>query len=327
MSANRTIGLIALAVTAWLGMFASAPIQAQQAAPQTSRSNETAQEATEEATQDTAQMRSSGGQQATGQATAQAASRDMRASKLIGKEVVDTHGESLGEIENLVVDLDNGRVRYAVMSISGVAGVGEKLFAFPISTFAVDREERLVLNVDKAQLEKAPGFEPDRRPNFGDETYRTAVDRFFFKEDITRYTPSGARLVDASNLIGKEINDRSASNAGKIEDLVVHLGNGRAYALVKVDKAWSPTSKTVAMPFMAFTVPSRPDLDIALNVDRAQLEAASNLEDGEWPDLNAPAIQRDITEQLARFRSASKTNPGATQSGASTPAGSSRSSQ
>jgi sporulation protein YlmC with PRC-barrel domain len=244
---------------------------------------------------------------------AHATSRDMRATEILGKKVRHPQGEELGEIESLIVDIDNGRVRYAVMSFNGFVDVGDKLFTFPIGTFGVDQQQRLALNVDREQLEKAPGFEPDRRPNFSDETYRTAVDRFFFKEEIVRYTPSGARLVEARDLIGKEVNDRAATNAGEIQDLVVNLGTGRAYALMEVDEAWSLRSKLVAMPFMGFMVPDRPDLDLILNVDRPKVEQARNLEGGEWPDLNAPAVQRLVTNQLSAFREQSASNPSATQ--------------
>ena len=63
--------------------------------------------------------------------------RDARLSQLIGMNVRDAQGRGIGEIEDLVVDLQNGRVQYAVLGFGGFLGLGEKLFAFPMSAFKV----------------------------------------------------------------------------------------------------------------------------------------------------------------------------------------------
>jgi sporulation protein YlmC with PRC-barrel domain len=252
------------------------------------------------------------------------AGHDMRASEILDKEIRNAQGEKIGEIDSLVVDIDNERVRYAVVALDDAIVDGDKKLTFPVTSFSVDQDRRLVLNISRSELEKAPGFKEDKAPNFGDESYRSAIDRYFFKEDITRYTPSGARLVEAEDLIGKDVNDRAAHDAGDIKDLVVNFGNGRSYALMEVDKAWSPESKLVALPFMAFTVPSRPDLDLALNVDRPRIESAKSLENGRSVDLNDATVQRQVTDQLAAFRSSSATNPDATQTGRESASGSSQ---
>jgi sporulation protein YlmC with PRC-barrel domain len=252
------------------------------------------------------------------------AGRDMRASDILDKEIRNAQGEKIGEVDNLVVDIDNARVRYAVVKLDDAIAGGDKKLAFPVTSFSVDKDQRLILNVSRSELEKAPGFKEAKAPNFSDETYRSAIDRYFFKEEVTRYTPSGARLVEAEDLIGKDVNDRAAHDAGDIKDIVVNFGNGRSYALMEVDKAWSPESKLVALPFMAFTVPDRPDLDLALNVDRPRIESAKGLEIDKSMDLNKPAVQRLVADQLTAFRSSSTTNPDATQTGRETASGSSQ---
>lgn len=253
-----------------------------------------------------------------------AAGGDMRASDILDKEIRSAQGEKIGEVDNLVIDIDNGHVRYAVVALDDAIVDGDKKLAFPITRFSVNKDQRLILNVSRNELEKTPGFKENKTPNFSDETYRSAIDRYFFKEEIARYTPSGARLVEAEDLIGKDVNDRAAHDAGDIKDIVVNFGNGRSYALMEVDKAWSPESKLVALPFMAFTVPDRPDLDLALNVDRPRIESAQGLEIDNSADLNKAGVQRLVADQLAAFRSSSATNPDATQTGRETASGSSQ---
>ena len=101
----------------------------------------------------------------------------LSASTLTHDSVYNTKNEKLGDIKDLMIDTENGRVVYAVLSFGGLLGVGDKLFAIPMDAFHVDTtHERLTLDVTKERLENAPGFNKDswpRTPNrtFVDEVY------------------------------------------------------------------------------------------------------------------------------------------------------------
>ena len=112
-----------------------------------------------------------------------ATGRAMRASKVIGMEVKNAANESLGKVNDLVID-DKGGVRYVAVSHGGVLGVGSKLFAVPyralhVKTSIDNDTPYFELNVDKALLEKAPGFPSDKWPDFGDEAFLREVDSFY----------------------------------------------------------------------------------------------------------------------------------------------------
>jgi sporulation protein YlmC with PRC-barrel domain len=90
-------------------------------------------------------------------------------SSLKGDRVVNYKGEDLGKIEEIMIDLDRGRVAYAVLSFGGFLGVGDKLFAIPWQAFSVDTtKKQLILNADKALLEQAPGFDKNNWPDMAD---------------------------------------------------------------------------------------------------------------------------------------------------------------
>jgi sporulation protein YlmC with PRC-barrel domain len=90
-------------------------------------------------------------------------------SSLKGDKVVNYKGEDLGKIEEIMIDLDRGRVAYAVLSFGGFLGLGDKLFAIPWQAFSVDTtNKRVVLNADKELLEKAPGFDKNNWPDMAD---------------------------------------------------------------------------------------------------------------------------------------------------------------
>jgi len=88
-----------------------------------------------------------------------------RASKIIGASVKSPAGEGLGDIKELVLDPESGQVVYAVVSYGGVMGMGDKLFAIPWKALKWLRDkEYYTLDVDKATLSKAPGFDKNHWP-------------------------------------------------------------------------------------------------------------------------------------------------------------------
>jgi len=96
----------------------------------------------------------------------------LSASTLKGDKVVNHQGEDLGKIEELMIDLDRGRIAYAVLSFGGFLGMGDKLFAIPWQAFGVDTDgKRLVLKADKELLKKAPGFDKSNWPNMADPAW------------------------------------------------------------------------------------------------------------------------------------------------------------
>ena len=100
----------------------------------------------------------------------------LSASTLKGDKVVNNQGEDLGKLEELMIDLDRGRIAYAVLSFGGFLGMGDKLFAIPWQAFGVDTvEKRLVLNADKELLKKAPGFDKSKWPNMAAPTWATTL--------------------------------------------------------------------------------------------------------------------------------------------------------
>lgn len=107
-------------------------------------------------------------------------SRYLTAHTIMGDKVVNARGEDLGDIKDLMVDLDKGCISYAVLEFGGFLGTGEKLFAIPWQAFTVDEDnERLILNVDKERLQNAPGFGKDRWPDTADPMWSRRIDEYY----------------------------------------------------------------------------------------------------------------------------------------------------
>jgi sporulation protein YlmC with PRC-barrel domain len=86
----------------------------------------------------------------------------LSALTVAGDSVRNANGEDLGRIEDLVIDVQTGRVNYAVLSFGGYLGVGGRLFAVPWEALERDAEsDTFILDVEKAALADAPDAEPE----------------------------------------------------------------------------------------------------------------------------------------------------------------------
>jgi sporulation protein YlmC with PRC-barrel domain len=108
-----------------------------------------------------------------------------RASTLTGMTVKNAAGKDLGTINDLVIDANTGKLRYAAVAYGGFLGVGDKLFAIPWSKFAVagtTGDRYLVLNVDIETLKNAPGFDQDNWPDTADTAWAKQIDDYYHEK-------------------------------------------------------------------------------------------------------------------------------------------------
>lgn len=100
----------------------------------------------------------------------------LSASTLEGDRVTNMDGEDLGTIEEIMLDINSGKVAYAVLSFGGFLGLGDKLFAVPWEALTVDTEnESFILSVNKDQLESAPGFDKNDWPDMTDPAFHQNI--------------------------------------------------------------------------------------------------------------------------------------------------------
>jgi sporulation protein YlmC with PRC-barrel domain len=96
----------------------------------------------------------------------------LSASTLSGDKVTNANGEDLGKVEELMIDLESGRVAYAVLSFGAGFLQSGKLFAIPWASLAVDQEKKqLTLNVTREMLQTAEGFDKDQWPDMADPAF------------------------------------------------------------------------------------------------------------------------------------------------------------
>jgi len=66
----------------------------------------------------------------------------MLADTLEGNDVVNPAGDDLGHIKGIMLDVQRGRIAYAVLSFGGFLGMGNKLFAIPWQALTLDTDDK-----------------------------------------------------------------------------------------------------------------------------------------------------------------------------------------
>ena len=166
------------------------------------------------------------------------------ANRLIGMGVRDPKGRNLGHIANLIIDLDSGKVRYAILSFGGFLGLGNRLFAYPLHAFHLGGDDHLELGVAAATLRRAPGFDANRWPDWNG-SYYGSVDQFFGSEGGTPY---GRRLRRATDLIGQPVDDLDGKDIGRVTDLRIAFAQGKVDdALIEIDRIPALSDRLVAV--------------------------------------------------------------------------------
>jgi sporulation protein YlmC with PRC-barrel domain len=104
----------------------------------------------------------------------------MGADTLVGNDVFNHKGEDVGDIKEIMLDMRDGKVGYAVLSFGGFLGMGEKLFAVPWGALTLDtKNKRFVLNVEKDRLKNAPGFDKDHWPDMADQSWAREIHSYY----------------------------------------------------------------------------------------------------------------------------------------------------
>ncbi len=241
-----------------------------------------------------------------------------RASKLIGMNIENPQGQSLGEINDLVMNTSTGEVRYAAVTYGGFLGVGNKMFAVPFEAFKIKQktdspnEHTLILNVTQKQLEGATGFDKDHWPNFADASYLADLNKRYdvkhkkmskadhrqTKKNKLDPKTSGAN-VRVSQLNGMNIQNSQGKSVGEIKDMAINVSHGKVqYAAVTYGGFLGVGNKMFAVPFKAFELKQNPEDPeeqiLVLNVTQQQLEGAQGFDEDNWPDFADPDFSKEL---------------------------------
>ncbi len=112
----------------------------------------------------------------------QAGTALLSAGTITGDDVCNLQNETLGKIQDVMLDVADGRIRYAVLASGGFLGMGDRLFAIPWKALKLDREhKRFTLDIAAERLKKAPGFDKNQWPDMADSSWNSAVESYYIR--------------------------------------------------------------------------------------------------------------------------------------------------
>ncbi|MCD6679040.1 MAG: PRC-barrel domain-containing protein [Burkholderiaceae bacterium] len=235
--------------------------------------------------------------------------REVRATDLIGADVRNSQDMSLGEIENLIVDMKTGEVRYAILAFDPGILSDEKLWGVPTSELRMSESGNAVIyDLDRERLERATldrssfddelVFDGKRVMNNLDEAYGLSQ-------------PSSEEQAHrASDLIGEDIVSRTGDGIGELEDLVIDMNHQRVhYAVLELDQGIASPERHVVVPLQALHQNLNGSA-LVLKVDDSDPRAMKSISDERWAHLDDRAWVADIDRYLVA------TFPTATSAGA-----------
>jgi PRC-barrel domain protein len=113
-------------------------------------------------------------------ATAPADATLLRGQFLYTYRVKSPQGEDLGKIEEIMIDMEVGRVAYAILSFGGFLGLGNKWVPVPWDALALQPDEKvLVLSIEKEKIQKAPNFEPSTLPDLANRQWGAVIHTYY----------------------------------------------------------------------------------------------------------------------------------------------------
>jgi sporulation protein YlmC with PRC-barrel domain len=85
----------------------------------------------------------------------------MLGSELIGEDILNAEGDNFGNIEDLLVNADDGHILYALVQYGGFLTIGADVVPVPLQALQwVPEQEAFFLNMDEQQLDMLPDLDP-----------------------------------------------------------------------------------------------------------------------------------------------------------------------
>lgn len=233
-----------------------------------------------------------------------------RSSELIGMPIRNRAGKDLGKIEDFVVEMNSGDVRYAAISFGGFAGFGDKLFAVPWKALAFkfgEQDRYFVFDVTPEQLEKSPGFDQNNWPDVADPAWSASIDKHYGirrtdnpPEKPTVEKAKAPIVYDAvfrvSTINGMKVKNEAGEDVGHVDELVFDIKGGKAkYAALSFGGFAGFGNKLFAIPMSAFTLKHGAEQTfLVLDISPERLKEAPGFDKDHWPDMADPNWATEI---------------------------------
>lgn len=214
----------------------------------------------------------------------------VKASDVVGRDIVDVNNREIGEIDEIAIDVGRSRIAYAIIELTDGPN---QLLAVPWTSLR-HHDKNCVLDLaGDRRLSDAPRFERTRWPDMSSGEFSRRIAEFWGDRSADR-EPLGQggqalRVVKSGDIIGGDVRSSSDENLGSIDDLALDMHSNRvAYAVVSFGGFLGFGDKLFAIPVDAFTRDSEGRWVLAVSKER--LKEAPGFDKKNWPNMADPAF-------------------------------------
>ncbi|HEV2295072.1 MAG TPA: PRC-barrel domain-containing protein [Tepidisphaeraceae bacterium] len=94
------------------------------------------------------------------------------AEDIRGRKVVDANGEELGEVDDLMIDDVEKKVRFIRVATGGFLGLGATKFLIPVDAIARVSGDTVHVNRNREHVAAGPVYDPDLvKPDYYERVY------------------------------------------------------------------------------------------------------------------------------------------------------------
>jgi len=216
-----------------------------------------------------------------------------------GSKVINVNGEHLGMLEEVMIDPEEGKIAYAVLSFGGLLGIGNKLFAIPWEVLESSRGD-YILRIDKSVLEKTEGFDKEEWSLTHDELVKVyayfGIQPYWQTKmgivEKTQYMEIGD-FLPTTTIKGSKVVNVKEEHLGIIEELMIDAEKGKiAYAVLSFGGLLGIGNKLFPIPWEAL---ESNRYDYILKIDKSVLEKAEGFDKEEW------SLTRDELDKVSTY--------------------------
>ena len=78
-----------------------------------------------------------------------------------GRKVIDSSGEELGHVDELMIDDREHKVRFLRVASGGFLGIGESHFMLPVEAITRISDDEVLVNQTRERIAGSPRYDPD----------------------------------------------------------------------------------------------------------------------------------------------------------------------
>jgi len=234
-----------------------------------------------------------------------------KSSEMVGQPI-SIDRQNVGKVEDLLVDVNSGRVVYGVGSFTNLEGSSDRFYPIPYTARHFSPEGKAFeMQIESERLRAVPSFPRTEWPRFTDQEFATRTFQSYNQKPYweTRSTSTTSRtdrpttttqtssttwseqpssVHRISELRGREIRTPEGTRLGTVDEFVIDPESGRTLYAVTTREG-----KSVPIPYSALRA-SDNRFEVSITEDR--WKNAPTLESNKWPSL----VERRWSEDVYR---------------------------